>query len=111
MKRTIIATLAAAALGAAALGTAQAREDEHAAAVLSQAKISMTQAIGAAEQHAKGRAVRAELEKENGAAVYGVEVIDGAKTVDVKVDARDGKVLSVQDDRGDRDEGHGHDDD
>ena len=97
MNRRLIATLAAAA-GVVALGSAQAREEERDSAVPSQAKISMTQAIGAAEQHAKGRAVRAELEKENGAAVYGVEVIDGAKTVDVKVDARDGKVLSVQDD-------------
>lgn len=111
MNRRVIATLAAAALGSAALGSAQAHEDERDSAVLSQAKISFTQAIAAAEQHAKGRAVRAELENENGAAVYGVEVLDGAKAVDVKIDARDGKVLSVQDDRGDRDEGHGHDDD
>lgn len=61
-------------------------------AALSQAKI-------AAEQHAKGRALRAELENENGVAVYGVEVLDGAKAMDVKVDACDGKVLGVQENR------------
>ena len=110
MNRKLTATLATV-LGIAALGVAQAREDERDSAVLPQAKISMTQAIAAAEQHAKGRAVRAELENENGTAVYGIEVLAGAKAVDVKVDARDAKVLSVQDDRRDRDERRGHVDD
>ena len=111
MNRRLIATLAAAALGIAAIGGAQAHEDERDSAVLSQAKISVAQAIAAAERHAKGRAVRADLENENGAAVYGVEVLDGTKAMDVKVDARDGKVLSVQDDQRDGDERHGDDDD
>ena len=110
MKRRWIATLAAATLGAAALASAQASEDERDGALLSQAKIGIAQAIAAAEQHAKGRALRAELENENGVAVYGVEVLDGAKAMDVKVDARDGKVLGMQEERAGHAEEHEHDD-
>jgi uncharacterized membrane protein YkoI len=108
MNRKLTAALAVA-LGIAASGAACAHEEERDSAVLSQAQISMTQAIAAAEQHTKGRAVRAALENENGTAVYGVEVLDGAKAMDVKVDARDGSVLRVQDDSRDREE-HEHDD-
>ncbi|HYL91383.1 MAG TPA: PepSY domain-containing protein [Burkholderiales bacterium] len=100
MKRRLLYVTAAAAI--AALGSAYAaRDGESETALLAQAKISLGQAIASAEQHAKGRAVRAELENENGTAVYGVEVVDGTKATDVKVDARDGKVLSAQADRGD----------
>ena len=80
----IAATLGIAA-AAAAFG-ALAHEDP--AGALAQAQIGLTQAVTVAEQHAHGRAVRAELESGNGAPVYGVEVFDGAQSVDVKVDAR-----------------------
>lgn len=69
---------------------------------LAQARISLTQAIATAEQHAGGRASRAELQNENGRLVYGVEVADNAKTTDVKVDATDGSVVSAQVDQADQ---------
>ncbi len=74
---------------------------ENDAALLSKAKISLTQAIAAAEGHAQGKAVRAELEDENGTLVYGVEVASGTRTTDVKVDVNDGKILSAQADEAD----------
>lgn len=68
---------------------------------LAQAKISLAQAVTAAEQHVGGRASRAELENENGRLVYGVEVADNTKTMDVKVDATDGSIVSAQTDQSD----------
>ena len=76
---------------------------------LAKARISLVQAITTAEQHAGGRASRAELENENGRLFYGVEVADNTKTTDVKVDATDGSVVSAQVDQGD-DESENHQD-
>lgn len=88
---------------------------ENNAALLSQAKISLTQAISAAEGHVRGKAIRAELEDENGTLVYGVEVTSGTQTTDVKVDINNGKILSTQVDQADHEaegrEGHERDDD
>ena len=68
---------------------------------LAQAKISLAQAVATAEQHVGGRASRAELQNENGRLVYGVEVVDTTRTMDVKVDAVNGSVLSAQADQAD----------
>ena len=84
-------------LTAVALGTAYAENSmENDARTLQQAKISLTQAIAIAEQHVGGKAIRAELEDENGTLVYGVEVGSGVQTTDVKVGMSDGKILSAQ---------------
>ncbi len=69
------------------------------AMALAKTKIGLVQAIAAAEQHLQGKAVRAELEDENGTFVYGVEVAGNGTVKDVKVDSLDGKILSVQADR------------
>lgn len=88
---------------------------ENDAALLSQAKISLPQAIAAAERHIQGKAVRAELEDENGTLVYGVEVTHGTQTMDVKVDINNGRILSTQTDQADHEaegrEGQERDDD
>lgn len=101
MKRKLLSAAAAAA-SIAALATAYAAHDgdENDTAILAQARVGITQAIAAAEHHAGGKAVRAELENENGAAVYAVEVVDGTNSTDVKVDAGDGRILSAQAERG-----------
>ena len=105
MKRKLILTTIAV-LAVAAIGSAYAaKSEENDAAALAQAKISLTQAIAAAELHANGKAVRAELENENGTIVYGVEVLSGSKATDVKVDVRDGKILSAQADTVDHEGG------
>lgn len=84
-----------------------AGQSENDAVALSTAKITLTQAIAAAESHVQGRAVRAELEDENGALVYGVEVVKGAQAMDVRVDSNSGQVLSAKTDQADHEaEGH-----
>jgi uncharacterized membrane protein YkoI len=82
-------------------GKGNHREKEEAMA-LAKTRVSLTQAIAAAERHLQGKALRAELEDENGTFVYGVEVAVNDNMKDVKVDSVSGKVLSVQDDREDR---------
>jgi uncharacterized membrane protein YkoI len=101
------------ALGGTAISAEQANpagsipiKSEEEAGFASMAKIPMDSAINAALKEVQGKVLRAELENENGYLVYGIEI---AKTdhqiVDVKVDAGDGKVLKVDNDRKDK-EGH-----
>lgn len=79
-------------------------DDDYAA--LSAAKITLTQAITAAEQHVQGRAIKAELENENGKLVYEVEVVKQNMATDVKVDSADGRIVSAKADPRDEDRGH-----
>lgn len=87
---------------------AQAQGENDAVRDVAAAKITLAQAIAAAEQqHAGGKVTRAELETEKGRAVYDVEIIAGdQKVYDVKVSAADGQVLSSQMDKhdGERDD-------
>ncbi len=76
---------------------------------LANAKISLAQAVATAEQHAGGRATRAELENENGRLVYGVEVSNNTNTMDVKVDAANGTVVYAQPDQPDQGSENGED--
>ena len=74
---------------------------------LAKTGISLVQAVTTAEQYAGGKASRAELENENGRLVYGVEVADNGKTVDVKIDATNGTVISAQRDQADQESENG----
>ena len=85
-------------LGAVAYAS-QSHEDNDARPILN-TKLSLVQAIGAAEQHAGGRAIRAGLENENGRIVYGVEVVGKTQVTDVKIDANSGQIVSTQADAG-----------
>ena len=102
MKRKImIPALILAAAVTTAGGLAYAKQssamEEDNAADLARAKISLSQAIGTAESHAAGKAVKAELHSEKGALAFDVEVVTADKKVmDVRIDATDGKVLSSQ---------------
>lgn len=109
-KITIPALLVAAGI-ATASGLAFAKTsggENDAIADLAKAKITLVQAVGAAEAQAGGKATRAELEGERGTLVFDVEVVTADnKVFDVKVDAADGKVLSSnldQVDRGEKDD-------
>jgi uncharacterized membrane protein YkoI len=68
---------------------------------LANARMTLVQAVAIAEQHVGGRASHAELENENGRLVYAVEVSNNTGTIDVKVDASDGTVVSAQADHED----------
>ena len=73
---------------------------------IANAKISLTQAITTAEQHANGKAARAEYEHSKHGWVYEVEVVNGAKVFDVKIDADKGMVISSAEDKSDHDDDH-----
>lgn len=70
------------------------------------AKISLVQAIAAAEQQANGRASRAEYEHTKTGWAYDVEVISGAKVFDVRINADKGTVVSLVEDTADNDGDH-----
>lgn len=117
-KSLLFGVIAVTTLGAslAFAGENNANErQENDATLLSKATISLTQAIAAAEGQVHGKAMRAELEDENGTLVYGVEVASGNQTTDVKVDVNNGKILSAQADKADHEsegrEGHERSDD
>lgn len=65
---------------------------------LAKTKIDLTQAVYVAEQHANGKATRAEIEDTNGVPVYDVEILHGNKAENIRVDARTGKILDAQGD-------------
>lgn len=91
---SIVAAVASAC--AATVAFAAAENDALAAA---NAKVSLTQAISVAEQHAAGKATKAEFERSKQGPVYEVEVVSGAKVFDVKVDADKGTVIASREDK------------
>lgn len=95
-----LAAAFAALLGLGAVAYASQNQEDNDAQPILNTKLSLVQAIGAAEQHAGGRAIRAELENENGRIVYGVEVVGRKQLTDVKVDANSGQIVSAQTDTG-----------
>ncbi len=60
------------------------------------AAISIEQAIAAAQSKTGGKVKEAELENENGQAVYKVETVSGTQEHDVIINAADGQVISAQ---------------
>ena len=83
-----------------------ARAMENDALSITSAKVPMTQAITAAEQHVNGKAARAEYEQTNGVWAYDVEVVSGNKVFDVKVNAEKGTVISSVEDKTEQDDDH-----
>lgn len=98
----------AAILAASTAGVAVAKEahdDEDDAAALAHAKISLTQAIAAAEQQAGGKAVGAGVDNENGTVRIAVEIADGQGTKTLLVDPQTGQVTASHDGGDHEDEG------
>ena len=98
--------IAGAVLAASSIAVFAATTIGNDAASLPVTKISLVQAVAAAEQQANGRATRAELEHSKSGIVYDVEVVSGAKTFDVRVDADKGTVIASTEDKGDHDDDH-----
>lgn len=105
-RKTHLAVLAA--LSMAAIGSAYAAKSstEDDGLAIAGAKIDMTQAVAAAEQHVGGKASRAEYERHKGQWVFDVEVVKDKKIMDVKVDPTSGKVIASAEDKTDRDDDH-----
>ena len=94
-------------LSATAIGTTYAAiATENDALDVGSAKISLTQAVTAAEQHVGGKAARAEYERHNNRLVFDVEVVKGKTVMDVTVDPASGKVISASEDQMDSDDEH-----
>ncbi|MDR3629164.1 MAG: PepSY domain-containing protein [Desulfocapsaceae bacterium] len=110
MKRNVY-LIALAVLSSTAFGRAYAvNVMGNDALAIQTAKISLTQAIVAAEQNAAGKASRAEFEKHKGQWVFVVEVVSNKKVMDVRVDPESGKVLAATEDEADRDNKHDKED-
>ncbi|MFC7299576.1 PepSY domain-containing protein [Herminiimonas aquatilis] len=98
--------LAAAIAAASTFAYATQGGMENDAQSITKVKIPLVQAVTTAEQHANGKAARAEYENSKHGWVYDVEVVSGAKVFDVKVDAFKGTVISSAEDKADRDDDH-----
>ncbi|BAO90337.1 PepSY domain-containing protein [Caballeronia cordobensis] len=106
----LVLSAALVATGAIAISTYAAATKENDALAISEAKISISQAIAAAEQHVHGKATRAEFEQKRQYNAFEVEVVNGTKVFDVTVDADQGNVLSVAEDKYERDRHEREDD-
>jgi uncharacterized membrane protein YkoI len=78
--------------------------DENDALGVMNAKVSLVDAVNVAQQHASGRAARAEYEHSKQGWIYDVEVVSGSRVFDVRVDAGTGAVISSVEDKADRDD-------
>ena len=99
-----LSLLAAAIAAAGTVAYAAQGGMENDAMAINNAKIPLAQAVTTAEQHANGKAARAEYENSKQGWVYDVEVVSGNKTFDVRVDANKGTVISSAEDKADRDD-------
>lgn len=101
-----ISLLAVAIAAAGTVAYASTGSMENDAMAIAKAKISLAQAVTVAEQHANGKAARAEYEQSKQGWVYDVEIVSGTKVFDVKVDADKGTVISSAEDKADHDDDH-----
>ncbi|MCK9606412.1 MAG: PepSY domain-containing protein [Methylomonas sp.] len=95
----IVTTIFAMMMVGSAINLARATEakDEEVNELLlfSQAKISLQEAITAAEQKTGGKAMEAELNDESAAVQFEVEIVKNGKVHEVIVDGKTGKVLKI----------------
>jgi uncharacterized membrane protein YkoI len=105
MKRKLLAIVVGTALVATAGAGAYAARQSGAndALAITNAQVSLAQAISVAEQHTGGKAAKAEFEQSKGQWTFDVEVVKGQTVFDVKLDAN-GTVLSATEDHADASE-------
>lgn len=105
VRKTSIAILATALAAAGATAAFATPSSDNDAQTIQKSRVTLTQAISAAEQQAGGKAARAEFEhsKQHGW-VYDVEVVNGPKVFEIKVDAQKGTVIASREDSADRDD-------
>ena len=99
MKHPIASITAAALLACGTPWAWAAARTENDALAAASAKVSLTPAISVAEQHAAGKATKAEFERGKQGPLYEVEVVSGSKVFDVRVDAEQGTVLASREDK------------
>lgn len=97
-------------IGAAYAAKSAAHDAGNDALAITDAKISLAQAISAAERHVGGKASRAEYERQRGQWVFDVEVVKDRKVMDVTVNSSSGAVIAAVEDQADRKDDHDRDD-
>jgi uncharacterized membrane protein YkoI len=105
-KRKSTLALAALALTSAVAGVSvyAAGPSGHDARTIPNAKVSLAQAVTAAEQHVGGTASKAEVESHGSKLVYDVEVVKGPQVFDVTVSPEQGTVIAATLDKADHDD-------
>ncbi|MCS0588266.1 PepSY domain-containing protein [Massilia norwichensis] len=93
-----LVVVAAFASTAGTLAFAAQKKENDALGVMN-AKVSLVEAVSLAQQHANGRAARAEYEHSKRGWLYDVEVVSGHKVFDVRIDAVNGAVISSVEDK------------
>jgi uncharacterized membrane protein YkoI len=115
LSAALVGVLAVGAAGAALASMAKGADNDKEApemsdaAALAKARVSLTQAIAAAEQKTGGRAVEAALEGEDDGLVFEVAVLNGSAEQEVIVDALSGAVKSVGPGESESDDERGED--
>jgi hypothetical protein len=108
LRLTMVAGFAAGSL----LGPRAGLADTNDAAVMTNAKITLPQAIAAAENQTGGRAIGTGIEDQDGTIYLEVQVVKGNERQKVLVDPQSGQVVkTVKDDNEQNEKGHEHEDD
>ncbi|WP_109049272.1 PepSY domain-containing protein [Azospirillum sp. TSA6c] len=100
----LCAALLVAGIGYGAHAAQKNHEDARDLSALSQATISLSQAVTAAEQETGGKALSADILLENGKVAFGVELAKDKATETVVVDATSGTVVKRHVAKGDGEE-------
>jgi uncharacterized membrane protein YkoI len=99
--RIIAAVVIALALGGGAVAAFSEAGEEHEsdAALALNAKVSLSDAIAAAEQQNGGKAIEATLDDEDGAASYEIKLVKAGAVQNLRVDLATGNVASATEDK------------
>lgn len=94
MRKFLLPLFAVSGLVASVASASQAREVR----MLTQTKVTLQQAIDAAQRHQGGQALKASLDDDRANPVYEVSVVKDSRVYDVWVDGVNGKVLEARED-------------
>lgn len=118
IRRKLLTATLASVIASGAIGgsvAAYAKNNEHPtdeAAIMANAKITMTQAIASAEQQVGGKAVGTGIEDQDGTVYFEVQVLKNGTRQKVLIDPQTGKVVKTVTADNERNErGHESDDD
>jgi uncharacterized membrane protein YkoI len=112
LTRSVVAVLGVLAIGGASAALARESHQTDEAAIYEQVKLTLADAIAAAERQTGGRAVEAKLENEHGVVAFEVEVMKDRAFQKVVIDAKSGQIVKAgAADRGDDEEDGENDDD
>jgi uncharacterized membrane protein YkoI len=118
IRRTLLTATLAGVIASGAIGgsiAAYARNNEQAtneATIMANAKITMAQAIAAAEQQVGGKTVGTGIEDQDGTVYFEIQVVKDGARQKVLVDPQSGKIVkTVTADNEHNERGHENDDD